>query len=56
MDAYKLRSVTKDLFSEFIVRKLELFSCQVRADHGWVFQAFLSVGVPLPKLLDTYNK
>ncbi len=44
------------VFTEFIIRKLELFSCQVRAEHDWVFQAFLSVGITLPKLLDTYNK
>ncbi len=55
-----IRGLCIDLFTlfsqDYIIRKLELFSCLARAEHGWVFQAFLSVGVPLPKLLESYNK
>ena len=28
----------------------------MRADHAWVFQALLSVGISLRKILDTYNR
>lgn len=41
---------------EFIVKKLELYSVQIRGDYEWVFKAVLSVGVPLPKVFDVYNK
>ncbi len=41
---------------EFIIRKLELLSCQAQADHGGVFNSLLSVSIPLPKLLETYNR
>jgi len=53
----RMSAVFVAIVSEFIVRKLELWSCQIRAqDQGWIFQSLLSVGVPLPRLLSTYNK
>lgn len=42
--------------SEFIARKLELFSCLSNSEHSWVYQVLLNVGISLPKVLDVYNK
>lgn len=54
----KLYGATSKYFPmDYIVRKLELFSCQVKAEHGWVFRALSEVNViSLPKLLDVYNR
>ena len=41
---------------ELIVRQLEMVSCRERAESGWVSAALQSAGVPLPRLLDVYNR
>lgn len=41
---------------EFIVRKLEIFSCQIQSEHTWVFKTLLSVSIPIPKVLEVYNR
>ena len=42
--------------SEFIVKKLELFSLQINGDYEWVFKSLLSIGMALPKVFEVYNK
>lgn len=42
--------------SEFIVKKLELYSVQIHGDYEWVFKSLLSIGIALPKVFDVYNK
>ena len=41
---------------DFLVRKLEVFSSKVGAEHSWVFKALLDIGFSLPKILDVYNR
>ena len=41
---------------ELIVRQLEIVSCREKAESGWVSAALQSAGVPLPRLLDVYNR
>ena len=41
---------------DFLVRKLEVFSSKVGAEHSWVFKSLLDVGFSLPKILDVYNR
>merc|ERR1719348_1312084 len=41
---------------ELIVRQLEVVSCRERAEAGWVCAALQAAGVPLPRLLDVYNR
>ena len=41
---------------ELIVRQLEILSCREKAEPGWVPSCLQSAGVPLPRLLDVYNR
>lgn len=41
---------------ELIVKQLEIVSCKEAADSGWVSASLQNAGVPLPRLLDVYNR
>ena len=41
---------------ELIVRQLEILSCREKAEPGWVPSCLQSAGVPLPRLMDVYNR
>jgi len=41
---------------ELIVKQLEMVSCKEAADSGWVSASLQNAGVPLPRLLDVYNR
>jgi hypothetical protein len=42
--------------ADFLVRKLELYSCQIKANLTWVFKALLAIGVTLPTVLEVYHR
>ena len=50
------KSVRRYFPVDFLVKKLEVFSSKVGAEHSWVFKALLDVGFSLPKVLDVYNR
>ncbi|CAB4057770.1 NUP155 [Lepeophtheirus salmonis] len=41
---------------EYIIKKLESYSCIAKEDYCWVFNSMLSIGVSMPKILEIYNK
>ena len=41
---------------EFIIKSLELHSLSINGDYEWVFKSLLAIGIPLPKVFETYNK
>ena len=49
-------SHTSSLFSEYITKKLELISVQIRGPYEWVFRALVETGTSLPKVFEVYNK
>jgi len=53
----KLYSSSQKYFPiEYITKKLELISVQIRGPYEWVFRALVETGTSLPKVFEVYNK